>query len=102
MVEMGLMIQDLSHQFFSNYEGFICSIEYVLGLLSSVMLPDLFMWYDLRIQDLSYTGSFLIIFLSSSIEYINPFSTRTRFHIHSAYCLVISYSFRNSCGVGLK
>ncbi|MPC20266.1 hypothetical protein E2C01_013204 [Portunus trituberculatus] len=28
----------------------------------------------------------------------NPFSTITRFHIHSGYYLVILYSFRNSCG----
>ncbi|MPC67850.1 hypothetical protein E2C01_062036 [Portunus trituberculatus] len=32
---------------------------------------------------------------------INLFSTMTRFHIHSAYYLVILYSFRNSWG-GLK
>ncbi|MPC91390.1 hypothetical protein E2C01_086425 [Portunus trituberculatus] len=29
---------------------------------------------------------------------INPFSTMTRFHIHSGDYLVILYSFRNSCG----
>ncbi|MPC29589.1 hypothetical protein E2C01_022830 [Portunus trituberculatus] len=29
---------------------------------------------------------------------INPFRTRTLFHIHSAYYLVILYSFRNLCG----
>ncbi|MPC14474.1 hypothetical protein E2C01_007241 [Portunus trituberculatus] len=28
---------------------------------------------------------------------LNPFGTRTRFHIHSAYYLAILYSFRNSC-----
>ncbi|MPC54114.1 hypothetical protein E2C01_048021 [Portunus trituberculatus] len=31
----------------------------------------------------------------------NPFSTRTRFHIHCGYYLAILYSFRNLCG-GLK
>ncbi|MPC28042.1 hypothetical protein E2C01_021233 [Portunus trituberculatus] len=32
---------------------------------------------------------------------LNPFSTMTRFHIHSAHYLVVLYSFRNSCK-GLK
>ncbi|MPC59127.1 hypothetical protein E2C01_053143 [Portunus trituberculatus] len=30
-------------------------------------------------------------------DVINPFNTMTRFHIHSTYCLVNLYSFRNSC-----
>ncbi|MPC11817.1 hypothetical protein E2C01_004492 [Portunus trituberculatus] len=31
------------------------------------------------------------------IQYsFNPFSSRTHFHIHSVYYLVILYSFRNS------
>ncbi|MPC89475.1 hypothetical protein E2C01_084426 [Portunus trituberculatus] len=29
---------------------------------------------------------------------LGPFSTMTCFRIHSAYYMVISYSFRNSCG----
>ncbi|MPD04063.1 hypothetical protein E2C01_099732 [Portunus trituberculatus] len=28
----------------------------------------------------------------------NPFSTMTRFHIHSCYYLVVLHSFRNSRG----
>ncbi|MPC08722.1 hypothetical protein E2C01_001315 [Portunus trituberculatus] len=34
-------------------------------------------------------------------NFVNPFSTMTRFHIHSTDYLVILYSFRNLCG-GLK
>ncbi|MPC59045.1 hypothetical protein E2C01_053060 [Portunus trituberculatus] len=36
---------------------------------------------------------------SVSVYAINSFSTMMRFHIHSAYYLVILYSFRNLCGV---
>ncbi|MPC41186.1 hypothetical protein E2C01_034772 [Portunus trituberculatus] len=36
--------------------------------------------------------------LTNDPDHINPFSTMTRFHIHSAYYLVILHSFRNSCG----
>ncbi|MPC91067.1 hypothetical protein E2C01_086080 [Portunus trituberculatus] len=30
---------------------------------------------------------------------VNPFCTMTRFHIHSAYYLMILYSFRNLWGI---
>ncbi|MPC51448.1 hypothetical protein E2C01_045293 [Portunus trituberculatus] len=33
-----------------------------------------------------------------SIPFINPFSAMTRFHIHSAYYLVVLYNFRYLCG----
>ncbi|MPC75113.1 hypothetical protein E2C01_069498 [Portunus trituberculatus] len=36
--------------------------------------------------------------VSEAIISFNPFSTRTRFHIHSAYYLVILHSFRNLHG----
>ncbi|MPC47045.1 hypothetical protein E2C01_040779 [Portunus trituberculatus] len=37
-------------------------------------------------------------FLSVFVTRLNPFSTMTRFHIHSADYLEILYTFRNSCG----
>ncbi|MPC54088.1 hypothetical protein E2C01_047996 [Portunus trituberculatus] len=36
-----------------------------------------------------------------SVSPVNSFNTMTRFHIHSAYDLVVLHSFRNSCG-GLR
>ena len=36
--------------------------------------------------------------LVSCRESFNPFSTKTHFHVYSAYYLLILYSFRNSCG----
>ncbi|MPC74066.1 hypothetical protein E2C01_068411 [Portunus trituberculatus] len=35
-----------------------------------------------------------MITMPSNAKVVNPFSTRTHFHIHSAYYLVILYSFR--------
>ncbi|MPC59230.1 hypothetical protein E2C01_053246 [Portunus trituberculatus] len=35
--------------------------------------------------------------LNESSALLNPFSTMTRFHIHSGYYLVILFSFKNVC-----
>ncbi|MPC31599.1 hypothetical protein E2C01_024893 [Portunus trituberculatus] len=40
----------------------------------------------------------LLIYHWNPINSLNPFSNMTRFHIRSAYYLMILYSFRNSCG----
>ncbi|MPC37386.1 hypothetical protein E2C01_030861 [Portunus trituberculatus] len=37
-------------------------------------------------------------FSNSHFPFVIPFSTKTRIHIHSGYCLVVLYSFRNLCG----
>ncbi|MPC26150.1 hypothetical protein E2C01_019282 [Portunus trituberculatus] len=39
-----------------------------------------------------------VAFLDGHSIALNPFSTMTPFHIHSAYYVVILYSFRNICG----
>ncbi|MPC56882.1 hypothetical protein E2C01_050848 [Portunus trituberculatus] len=50
------------------------------------------------LQGVESNVSYYTIFPLKSPLVLNLFSIRTCFHIHSAYYLVIFYSYRNSCG----